>query len=70
MSTSRFHAFNRQKLALKESHGDLQDFKRFYQWLFYVVFGSRKRWSVAYNPPIGSIYTYILPSGGLYASTF
>ncbi len=39
-----------------------------------VVSGSRKRWdwSVAYNPPIGSIYhlytTYILPSGVLYAT--
>ena len=37
-----------------------------------VVSGSPKRWLVAYNPPIGSIYhlytTYILPSGGLYAT--
>ena len=35
-----------------------------------VVSGSPKRWYVAYNPPIGSIYhlytTYILPSRGLY----
>ena len=37
-----------------------------------VVSGSPKRWQVAYNPPIGSIYhlytTYILPCGGLYAT--
>ena len=37
-----------------------------------VVSGSPKRWEVAYNPPIGSIYhlytTYILRSGGLYAT--
>ena len=37
-----------------------------------VVSGSPKRCWVAYNPPIGSIYhlytTYILPSGGLYAT--
>ena len=35
-----------------------------------VVFGFRKSWLLAYNPPIGSIYhlytTYILPSRALY----